>query len=176
MKKILPAFFILFLCTYFSSCERDDICVDGDTPLLVLAFFDATDTTDKKAVNAIRIKALDNDSILNDSESFSFTDRGTTGAGAQDSILIPLRINGTSTSFTLISNSADTEEETGNIDTLTITYTTREAFISRGCGFVINFDNLNLEVTTDDENWIQDISVQQQTIENSENVHVKIFH
>ena len=179
MKKIYPIICILFLVAYTSSCERDDICVDGDTPLLVIGFFDIEDTTTVKSVSSIRIRSIDIDSILDDSESFGFTDRSDTGTDTQDSILVPLRTNEINTSFTFISDSADdpdTGEETGNIDTLTISYTTRESFISRGCGFVINFDELDIQLTSDSENWIQDLSIQQQTIENSNNIHVKIFH
>ena len=35
---------------------------------------------------------------------------------------------------------------------------------------------LDVQLTTDAENWIQEIRIQQQTIENSNHVHVKIFH
>ena len=178
MKKIYPILCILFLVAYTSSCERDDICVDGDTPLLVINFFDIEDTTMVKSVSSLRITATDIDSILSDNESFGFSDRGNTGTRAQDSIRVPLRTDNTNTSFTFITNSADDDMgvETGNIDTLTISYTTRENFISRGCGFVINYDALDVQLTLGSENWIQDISVQQQTIENSNTIHVKIFH
>lgn len=179
MKKIYPVICILFFILFSSSCERDDICTDGDTPLLVIGFFDIEDTTLVKSVSALRIRSLDNDQIVNDNLAFSFTDRGNTGTQDGDSILIPLQTASSTTSFTFISDSADdadTGEETGNIDTLTITYSTRENFISRGCGFVINFDELDVQLTAGSENWIQDIRVQQQTIENSNNIHVKIFH
>ena len=170
MKKIYPLICILFLVVYTSSCERDDICTDGDTPLLVLGFFDSEDTTLAKEVPAFRVF----ETILN-TEVNTFTG----GTSSLDSIGVPLRTDAITTSFALITNSAtdaETGEETGNIDTLTITYTTRENFISRGCGFVINFDELDVQITADDENWIQDVSIQQQTIENSNNIHVKIFH
>ncbi|PRX55524.1 DUF6452 family protein [Flagellimonas meridianipacifica] len=170
MKKIYLAVCILFFVAYTSSCERDDICTDGDTPLLVLGFFDSEDTTVAKDVPAFRVV----ETILNtDVNTF------TSGTSSLDSVGIPLRTDAVTTSFVLITNSAinaDTGEETGNLDTLTITYATRENFISRGCGFVINFDELDVQLTTDAENWIQDVSIQQQTIENSNNVHVKIFH
>ncbi|MEM9076630.1 MAG: DUF6452 family protein [Bacteroidota bacterium] len=170
MKKIYPVICILFLLTYTSSCERDDICTDGDTPLLVLGFFDSEDTTLAKVVPTFRVV----ETILN-----TEINTITGGTSTLDSIGVPLRTDAITTSFAFIINSAidaDTGEETGNIDTLTITYTPREEFISRGCGFVINFDNLDVQLTSDAENWIQDLSIQQQTIENSNNIHVKIFH
>ncbi len=169
MKKILPILLITFLFFYTASCEKDDICVDGDTPLIVIGFFDATDTTLAKDAPTLRIKELILDSNIN-----TITDRTSL-----DSIGVPLRIDAASTQFAFITNSADddtTGEETGNIDTLTISYTTREAFISRACGFVANYDDVNVTLPDNAENWIQDITIVQQTIENSNNIHVKIFH
>ncbi|MDC6367086.1 MULTISPECIES: DUF6452 family protein [Flavobacteriaceae] len=172
MKKLLPILLIAVFLTCISSCEKDDICVDGDTPLLVIGFFDVDDTTEAKEVDLLRIRSLDNETVL---ENDTFSDR----TDSPDSLSIPLRIDNTITTYQFISDSADdedTEEETGNIDVLTISYDTREAFISRACGFVINYDNINVTLPDSAENWIQDISIVQQTIENSNNIHVKIFH
>ena len=157
---------------YVSSCEKDDICVDGDTPLLVIGFFDVEDTTEAKEVPSIRIKNIDIDSIL---ENDSFSDR----TDSPDSLSVPLRSNAVSTMYEIIYDSEDddeTELETGNRDTLTITYELGEAFVSRACGFVANYNNIEVTLTEDSENWIQDISVVQANVENTDNIHVKIFH
>lgn len=170
MKKIIPILLILSLVIYVSSCEKDDICVDGDTPLLVIGFYDIDDTTASKDVPSLRIKEVILDSTVN-----TITDRSS----SLDSIGIPLRSDATTTSFAFITNSADdadTGEETGSIDTLTFSYTTREAFLSRACGFVMNFDNLSVTLPASANNWIQDIKVVQESIENSNNVHVKIYY
>jgi hypothetical protein len=170
MKKIIPFLLIISMVIYVSSCEKDDICVDGDTPLLVIRFYDITDTTASKDVPSLRIKEV----ILNSAVN-TFTDRSS----SLDSIGIPIRSDATTTSFAFITNSADdadTGEETGNIDTLTFSYTTREAFISRACGFVMNFDNLSVSLPASANNWIQDIKVVQESVENSDNVHVKIYY
>ncbi len=172
MKKILPILLVASVLVYFSSCEKDDICVEGDTPLLVIGFFDIEDTTAAKEVPSLRIRALDNDSIL---DNDSFNDR----ADSPDSLLVPLRINATSTSYEFIMDSADdegTEMEIGDIDPLTISYTTNEVFVSRACGFVINYDGLSITLQENENNWIQDIRIVQPTVENSNNIHVKIFH
>jgi hypothetical protein len=79
----------------------------------------------------------------------------------------------------LINTSADDDtsgEETGNIDILTISYGTSERFVSRACGIVANYENLDVTLPSSTENWIKDISVIQQKVENSNNIHVKIFH
>lgn len=172
MKKIIPILLIASMLFYVSSCEKDDICVDGDTPLLVIGFFDIADTTLVKNVPSIRIRNIDIDSILTNQ---SFTDRSE----SPDSLQVPLRSTTTTTMYQIISESADDEEtelETGNIDTLTISYELGEAFVSRACGFVTNYKNISVTLTESSENWIQDIKVVQPNVENTDNIHVKIFH
>ena len=172
MRKLLPALLIALLLVHISSCEKDDICVDGDTPLLVIGFFDAADTAETKQVTALRIINTDIATIL---DNDSFNDR----SNSPDSLSVPLRTNEVTTTYQFISDSADdadTEEEIGNVDTLTISYQVRENFISRACGFVANFDDLSISLSEGAENWVQDIQIVQSTIENSNNIHVKIFH
>lgn len=172
MKKIIPILLIVSVLFYVSSCEKDDICVDGDTPLMVIGFFDFADTTLIKNVPSIRIRNIDIDSILTNS---SFSDRSE----SPDSLQVPLRSTATTTMYQIISESADDAEtalETGNIDTLTITYELGEAFVSRACGFVTNYNNISVTVSEGAENWIQDIKVVQTNVENTDNIHVKIFH
>lgn len=172
MKKIFPIIFIASLLVHVSSCEKDDICVEGDTPPLVIGFFDAADTSAFKSVPSLRIRAIDNDSIL---KTDTFSDR----SNSSDSLFVPLRIDGTSTTYEFIIDSADDEttgDETGTIDVLNFTYETREVFISRACGFVANYNGLAVEQPTNGTNWIQDITIVQQTVENSNTIHVKIFH
>ncbi|MBA4744776.1 MAG: hypothetical protein H2058_05915 [Muricauda sp.] len=172
MKKIIPILLIASMLYYVSSCEKDDICVEGDTPLMVIGFFNIDDTTAVKRVSSIRIKSLDIDSILTND---SFSDR----ANSPDSLMVPLRSSATSTMYQIISGSRDddeTEQEIGNIDTLTISYDLGEAFISRACGFVVNYNNITVTVPESAENWIQDIKVVQPNVENTDNIHVKIFH
>lgn len=169
MKRLIPVALIGLLLVYFSSCEKDDICVDGDTPLLVLGFFDINDTLLPKRVPALRVKEIILDTTLG-----TFADRSNL-----DSIGIPLRGDATSTSFVLIHNSRDQAEtgtELGNGDTLTVSYGVREAFISRACGFVAQYDSLAVELSGSTDPWIQDISIVKRTVENSKTIHVKIFH
>lgn len=172
MKKIIPILLIVSMLYYVSSCEKDDICVDGDTPLLVIGFFDIEDTTAAKAVSSIRIRNIDIDSVLTNS---TFGDR----SNSPDSLQVPLRSSATSTMYHIISGSqddTDSGEETGNIDTLTISYDLGEAFVSRACGFVVNYNNITVTLNEGAENWIQDISVVQPNVENTDSIHVKIFH
>ncbi|MEM6895615.1 MAG: DUF6452 family protein [Bacteroidota bacterium] len=171
MKKRFILVLVLMVFIQFSACEKDDICVDGDTPNLVIGFFDAIDTADAKTVTLLRIKETSLDTTLGTGDFDRTSNR--------DSIGVPLLTDAETISFAFITNSADgdtEDEETGNIDTLRITYNPREEFISRACGFVVRYDNIAIELNTDDENWIENINVLQSDIENSNNIHVKIFH
>jgi len=167
MNKSVFAFIILLGVILFPACEKDDICVDGDTPLLVIRFYNEADTTSTKNVTNLRVVGLDQTTTVN-----TFSDRTSA-----DSLAVPLRPGATSTTYLLIANSADEEEvEIGNTDTLTINHETKEVFVSRACGFVANYENLTPSLDTDTDNWIKNIEVISSTVENSETAHVKIFH
>ncbi len=168
MKRLFPILIFLTIIQ-FSSCEKDDICVEGDTPLLIIGFFDVEDTTAQKNVPNLRVVALELDTIVN-----TFSDRTNI-----DSIALPLRISASSTVFEFITNSADdddTGQETGNIDTLQFNYEVNERFVSRACGFVANYNSLDTTRQVLPTDWIKRISLVDTNIVNSNAIHVKIFH
>ncbi len=170
MSRILIAFLIL-LCIFFSACEKDDICVDGDTPLLIVRFYDAENPTEFKAVPGLRVVGVGNGFPVD-----TFGDRTSL-----DSISIPLKTIEALTEFTFITDSADDENgaETGNVDALGFTYETKQEFVSRACGFIVNYENLNSNFTTAPENWIQSLEIVKTTVrlETEETTaHVKVFH
>ena len=157
----------LLILAGVNSCEKDDICVEGDTPLLIIRFFDAQNPTESKSVTNLRVTGLGQQSPVD-----TFTDRSTL-----DSIAIPLRINQPDTGFLFISESADEDGvETGNTDTLTFSYTTQEVFVSRACGFVANYNDLTDSLEADADNWIQSIEIITPTINSIDAAHVEIFH
>lgn len=168
MNKIHWVCLSLFAIIVISSCEKDDICVEGDTPLLVLEFFNVSDTSATKNVTSLRIVGEGQNITIN-----TFTDRANVS-----SVNIPLKTENDETTFYLISNSAtnDDGQETGNIDTLTFNYNRIEDFTSRACGFVINYDNLTTDLQSGSGNWIADIEVLRASVTNSDSTHVKIFH
>lgn len=167
MTCVRAMLMIILVGWCFYSCEKDDICVDGDTPLLVIRFYDIADTTLLKPAPALRVIGLGQSTVVN-----TFNDRSST-----DSIAIPLKISDSSTDFIFILNSADDDgQETGNTDTLRFNYETREVFISRACGFVANFDNLTGVLPSDTSPWVQNLSVENPNVQNQSSAHVKIFH
>ena len=163
MNKLKIAFIILLGIIFFSACEKDDICVDGDTPLLVIRFYNATDSTEIKAVTNLVVRGLISPDTLQ-----------VIANAASDSIALPLRSDTIDASFILSQQS--TTDDPVNIDVLTFSYTTKEAFISRACGYIANYENLAPNLTADADNWIKDIEIVLPTIENSESAHVKIYH
>jgi len=167
MEKIRVLLLVLIVIISFIACEKDDICVDGDTPLMIIRFYDNENPSELKAVPSLRVIGLGQSSTVN-----TFTDRTSL-----DSIALPLRINQANTGFILISDSADEDDlETGNNDTLTFDYSTLEIFISRACGFIANYDDLGELLTSDSENWIQNIEIVSPLIQQQDSAHVKIFH
>ena len=167
MEKIRILLLVLIVIISFIACEKDDICVDGDTPLLIIQFYDIENPSELKAVPNLRVIGLGQSSTVN-----TIADRTSL-----DSIALPLRINEANTGFILISDSADEDDlETGNNDTLTFDYSTLEIFISRACGYIANYDGLGELLTPDSENWIQNIELVTPLIQQQDSAHVKIFH
>lgn len=169
MRRTGFSFFILLLTFAFSACEKDDICVDGDTPLLVIRFYDIDNPTIFKPVPALRIVGAGQTTTVG-----TFSDRM-----ALDSISIPLNPAVANTGFLFINDSKDDEDgfEAGDIDILDFSYEIRETYISRACGFIANYDNLNAALTPETENWIKNVTIEQTSVENPiTTAHVKIFH
>ncbi len=166
-----PLFLAWWLCGLtsflFFGCEKDDICVDGDTPLLVIRFFDSAQPETSKAVDQLRVIGLENGDPVP-----TFADRSSL-----DSIALPLRPGEAETTFILIRDSQDEDGvETGNADTLRLSYRTSEVFISRACGFIANYEDLEGTLETGSENWIQSIEVDTTSVQNQDRSHVSIFH
>jgi len=168
LVRLVPCLFPAVLCLWVSACEKDDICVDGDTPQLVVTFYDYDQPEAARTVNKLRVVGLGQGSPVN-----TFSDRSNL-----DSIGLPMRADQTRTGFVFIVNSADDADgnETGNRDTLYFDYETRSVYISRACGFVPNFDGLSASLVPDAGIWIDSVQIRQTTLENSTSAHVSIYY
>ena len=168
MKNFRIGILMLLCFLAATSCEKDDICVEGDTPLMVIEFYNIDNITALKNVTALRVVGQGQTVNVN-----TVADRSNL-----NTITIPLKTGEDATSFLLISNSGSDMNgaETGNIDTLNFSYTRLEDFKSRACGFIVNYENLSTLLQTDTDNWIKDIEVVQTQIINADSTHVKIFH
>lgn len=160
---ILPVLFLVMLL----ACEKDDICVEGDTPLLIVRFYDQENPDAVKSVTDLRVIGIGRNSTLN-----TFSDRADL-----DSIALPLDPGATRSGFIMISNSGEQDgAETGNQDTLYINYQVREEFISRACGFVARFEDLSFELNGGAESWIDEVEFLKNEVTDQTSAHVKIYH
>ncbi len=147
-KVLLICFFILF------SCEPDDICLETypDTPKLIIKFFDIN-SQESVLINNLSVEDTDRNLVL-------FT-------GSTDSISIPLNYTKQQTSLNFIYKT--------NHDKVYVNYSTNEAFVSKGCGFRMEYLLENIIVENDNENWISSLEILNKNVVEESNHHVKIF-
>lgn len=176
MKKILLLF--LFALT-FSSCEKDDICTEETTPRLILEFYDTSNNANLKNVVDLKVKgegAADyivfNSALeVDDEERYLFNG---------NKLELPLKIDGTTTKYSLILNSTSTTGD--NEDLLEFNYTTENVFVSRACGYKTIFTLkaspdgvIKTDAATPDTFWIQDFNILTTNIATENETHIKIY-
>ena len=168
MKNFGFSILLLTCLLTVASCEKDDICVEGNTPLMVIEFFDINNRDTPKNVTALRVVG----------EGQTVTVNTVADRTALNKINIPLKTIEDSTSYLLISNSADNDDdvEIGNIDIVNFNFARVEDFKSRACGFIVTYEELDAVLQTDTDNWIQEIEIIRAQIINSDSTHVKIYH
>jgi hypothetical protein len=173
MKRLIGSIvFLVLICCYLWSCEKDDLCpaTTPTTPNLIVRFYNTNNHALLKKV--IEMKVF-------------MEGRDTVTLGTVDSIALPLRTDGTSTKWGIKYNRGSNGVALNDIDFLEFKYTTREEYVSRACGYKVLF-NLNSNsssnpnpVVTDNpvesHLWIDDIEVVNTNIENQNAAHVKIF-
>ena len=161
MRKILTLLgFILLLNT---SCEKDDFCLQNPvTPNLVLRFYDNINRNTQKQVKKLSVWALNKDTLA------LYTSVN------QDSIAIPLNSSDTKTVYLLKINNVDGNQINNKIDTLTIDYTPENIYVSRSCGYKVNFNNVTFSSTN---SWITEFTPSTLTIIDNQNAaHVQVYH
>ncbi|SFU33632.1 hypothetical protein SAMN05216480_101831 [Pustulibacterium marinum] len=154
----------------FYSCEKDDICVDAVTPRLIVRFYDQTDYDQTLDVTNLRVSDLDGNAVyLSDAE---------TVISNVDSILIPLKTLEDSTTFIFHTNYGVEDDGTisGNADTLTFNYVRNELYVSRACGYKVNYSELADELEEDDDNWIFNVTIENNEVLDETAAHVYIYH
>jgi len=152
MRKImlLLSFFLLIN----TSCEKDDFCLKNPiTQSLVINFYDDSNKETLKNVKNLYVWA----------------------EGKTDSIYIDQTIN----TITLPLNSIASEtvynfSKENVVNQFTITYTPKEEYVSRSCGYKVVFNEVTF---SSDTTWIIDFTPKTlTTIENQDEAHVQIYH
>jgi Family of unknown function (DUF6452) len=164
MKKTLLLFIICFLS---NSCEKDDIC-DANTPTtpkLVIDFYDATTNTAKNVTN-LTIYEFGNTAALTTFDNVS-------------EIKIPLKTTANSVKYRFILNNTTPTTAITNEDILEFNYTRENVFVSRACGYKTIYKlNAGTPTKTDPlavpNYWIQTLAVQTTSINNENEIHIKI--
>ena len=148
------------------SCERDDICAESTptTPLLIIRFYDADNPTEFKAASDLVVAEV------GASTGLIFTG---------DSIAIPLRtdIDITTYRFTINANADVDAEDPPNEDLINFNYTRTEEYVSKACGFRTLYGQLgNARDGQGDGSWIQELIIDNTTVNDAAEAHIRIFH
>jgi len=151
---------VILILFFFISCEPDDICLESneDTPNLILKFVDSF-SGENKSVSNLRIKGINN------IEDFF--------VGTVDSISIPLNNYENTTSFSF---TKEFESNQSNEDLIYFNYIRNNVYISRSCGYKMEYDIENIIIENDNSNWIEDVIIEIRTVNNEISHHVKIYH
>lgn len=165
MFKRIP--FLLILILAFNGCTRDDICPEGTatTPNLVIVFNNNMNVENRKKVEDLIVETDYENSVIVLSRT------------ATDSIALPLSTTSDTTKyrFTRVTGTGDTEVR--NIDYVTFIYSRKELYLNRACGFKMEFDNLEAQLQNEgSENWILNISTNDQTVKDEKKAHLTFFH
>ena len=155
--KYLKVILVLFIVT---SCEPDDICLSSypDTPNLIIKFVDY-DSGERKSVNKLRIKGTNLNEVI-------FT-------GTTDSIAIPLNNYNNTSSFSFTNNFDESNE---NEDLIYFDYQRNNIYISKACGYIMEYELNNIVVESDNNNWIKSSEIHKGLIKNEISHHVKVYH
>ncbi len=160
-------FLLLFIGIAFKGCTRDDICPEGTatTPNLVITFNNSTNPENRKEVEVLSVETDDDDPVL-------VLPRTKT-----DSIAIPLNVNSDTTKYRFIRTTITQMDTLENVDKVMFIYHRKDLYVNRACGFKAEFYNLNYALKDEgSENWIQNIILKRDTVNDENKAHLIILH
>jgi len=162
MYKIFFRIIVLVLFTTLISCEKDDICIEENTPHLIIRFYDNLDATSTKEVEQLKVtvkNSLDQEIQIGEIKT-------------TDSIVVPLNVDLDYTEILLSKNTNGTND---NVDSFTLNYIQNEVFVSRSCGYKILYEDIQ-PINPVANDWIENISRNNTNIDNEAAAHLSIFH
>ena len=149
-------FLFALLTLVLFSCEKDDICVDGDSAVLVIEFRDASDKETLKPVSGLSV-------LLNDT--------AYQGIENQSVSKLELALSATQKNYVVHFD----QEESALSDQLEINVTPIITYVSRACGYVLEFEGLSVQ-PIDPLDWISSIEVLIETVTATNEPHLVIYH
>jgi hypothetical protein len=155
--------YILALATLlvYSSCEKDDVCVENDSVYVNLVFYDVEDGNTAKSVSGFSLLDLNGDIVPNYDN--------TTVA----SIALVLPTNQSSYDLILQKRTEVDGLTINTNDTLNFNYTPKATYVSRACGYIRTYTDLSIDSTS---NWISGVIVNTPEINSNNEEHVAILH
>lgn len=175
MKKFLNIL-IVVIAFSFSSCEKDDICAGTTptTPRLIVEFYDFS--------NPAVLKSIDNLSAIgNDQETGvifnELAQDSTKYLISATSVALPLDISQDMTTYKLRVKANSTNPAVYNDDIIKIDYAREQIYVSRACGYktIFYLNNVTRTPISNDSEWIRNITFEPSTIDNEQDIHVKIY-
>jgi len=151
-------FFLLFFL--ITSCEKDDICLEGsaNTNRITIGFINSEQDT--IAINLKNVRGLNKDSIIHTNITVG-------------KLKLPLNVSSNQTEYVL----DYLAQGRSNVitDTLFINYKAIHQYLNRGCGFISNFIlNKSSENIDNLEGWIKQVSIAKDSIFNEEKTNLYI--
>jgi hypothetical protein len=176
MKKIL---LLLLITIAFSGCEKDDICTDETTPRLIIEFYDISNPANLKNVLDLKVKGEGATDFIVFNESLPIDNQNRYLFNG-NKLELPLKLNESTTNYSLILNSTSTTSN--NEDFLQFNYTPQNVFVSRACGYKTIFTLnavpngvINTDAVIPDNFWILDYSILTTNIITENETHIKIL-
>lgn len=171
MKKIF--LFTVLLFSILVSCEKDDVCPasTATTPHVIIVFNDASNIDNSKSVRRLSVIGEDNTiEIISETTS--------------DSIVLPLKFQDTTTFATtrfILTKDADYDNDeddltVSNTDIIELSYKPEFVYVSRACGYKSIFNQLEITLEDDGDNWMFYSQILNETVENENEAHIVIYH
>ncbi|SRX73894.1 DUF6452 family protein [Aequorivita antarctica] len=163
-KRIILLILIVFT---FKGCTKDDICPPdtATTAKVVIAFNDIANPTVSKNVSVLSVETDYETSV--DVISFQSTNE----------IAIPLSTTSDTTKYRFIRTTFRTTDTLTNIDKVMFVYQRQDSYVNRACGFKTEYFNLEADLEDEGiENWIKQVTVIRETVNDENSAHITMLH
>ena len=153
----------LFLSSFVTSCEKDDICNEGTpgTPRVVIRFYDHNNPSQLKSVSGLSFKEINQEKAY----------RILTG----DSTALPMDVSKAYTRYAVIISNNDSITVA---DTLQFNHGNRKDIYSRrACGFSAEYRLMDPPITViGSPTWYIRSTILLDSIRNEDQAHLAIYH
>ncbi|MDO4229514.1 MAG: DUF6452 family protein [Capnocytophaga sp.] len=151
----------------FWSCESDDLCDKSvNTPRLIVRFYDASATSTVKSVDNLIVYGEGTNTILTNATT--------------DSLALPLKVTNPTTTYVLVSEATyDATSGTitsGNVATVTFTYSTEEEFVGKACGFKVVYNTLSATVENLGNSWVKSVNIKNTSVKDENSAQIQLYH